>query len=48
MKLQLRILRLQYSTEHIYAVIGDNLTSGCALYCKLGAKYNAHHPVYAM
>jgi hypothetical protein len=46
--LQLRIYRPQYSTERICAAIGDITTIQCALYCKLGAKYSAHPPVYAM
>jgi hypothetical protein len=46
--LQLRIFMLQYSTECICAAIGDTSTIQCALYCKLGAKYSAPHPVYAM
>jgi hypothetical protein len=46
--LQLRIFRLQYSAE------GRSPANGCissmqwALYCKLGANYSAHPPVYAM
>jgi hypothetical protein len=48
MYLQLLIFRLQYSTEGICAAIGDITTIQCALYCKLGAKYNAHPPVYAV
>jgi hypothetical protein len=39
---------LQYSTERICAAIGHITTIQCALYCKLGAKYSAHPPVYAM
>jgi hypothetical protein len=39
---------LQYSTERICAAIGDNRTLRCPLYCKFGAKYRAHHPVYPM
>jgi hypothetical protein len=46
--LQLRVFRLQYSTERISAAIGDTSTMQCVLYCKLGAKYRAHPPVYAM
>jgi hypothetical protein len=42
MYLQLRILRLQYSTERICTTIGDNRTYRCALYCKHGSKYSAH------
>jgi hypothetical protein len=48
MYLQLHIFRIQYSAERIFAVIGDITTTQCALYCKLGAKYSAHPPVYAM
>jgi hypothetical protein len=48
MYLQLRIFSLQHSTERICAAIGDIWTIQCALYCKLGAKYRAHPPVYAM
>jgi hypothetical protein len=48
MHLQLRILRLQHSSERNCAAIGDITTIQCALYCKLGAKYSAHPPVYAM
>jgi hypothetical protein len=46
--LQLRIFRLQCSSERICAAIGDISTIQCSLYCKLGAKYSAHPPVYAM
>jgi hypothetical protein len=46
--LQLLMVRTQYSTERICAAIGDIPTLRCALYCKLGAKYSAHPPVYAM
>jgi hypothetical protein len=45
---QHRIFRLQYSFERICAAIGNISTIQCALYCKLGAKYSAHPPVYAM
>jgi hypothetical protein len=48
MHLQLIIVRPQYSTERFYAAIGDTSTIQCSLYCKLGAKYSAHPPVYAM
>jgi hypothetical protein len=48
MYLQLHILRLQYSNERISAVIGHITTIQCALYCKHGAKYSAHPPVYAV
>jgi hypothetical protein len=47
MYLQLRIFMPQYSTERICAAIGDITTIRCALYCKHGAKYSAHPPVYA-
>jgi hypothetical protein len=46
--LQLRTFRLQYSSERICAAIGNISTIQCSLYCKLGAKYSAHPPVYAM
>jgi hypothetical protein len=46
--LQLRILRLQYSAVGICAAIVDITTLQFALYCKFGAKYTAHRPVYAM
>jgi hypothetical protein len=46
--LQLRIFMLQYSAVGICAAIVDITTIQCALYCKLGAKYSAHPPVYAM
>jgi hypothetical protein len=45
---QLRILRLQYSCERICAAIGNISTMQCSLYCKVGVKYSAHPPVYAM
>jgi hypothetical protein len=48
MHLQLHIFSLQYSFERICAAIGDISTIHCALYCKLGAKYSAHPPVYAV
>jgi hypothetical protein len=48
MHLQLLIVRPQYLTERFYAAIGDTSTIQCPLYCKLGAKYNAHRPVYAV
>jgi hypothetical protein len=47
MHLQLRIFRLQCSSERICAAIGNISTIQCSLYCKLGAKYSAHPPVYA-
>jgi hypothetical protein len=34
--------------ERIIAAIVDITSIQCALYCKLGAKYSAHPPVYAM
>jgi hypothetical protein len=46
--LQLRIFRLQYSAAGIIAAFVDIRTFQCAIYCKLGAKYSAHPPVYAM
>jgi hypothetical protein len=46
--LQLRILSLQYSAAGIIAAIVDITSIQCALYCKLGAKYSAHRPVYAV
>jgi hypothetical protein len=48
MYLQLRIFGRQYWTERVCAAAGDISTFGCALYCKFGAIYNAHPPVYAM
>jgi hypothetical protein len=48
MYLQLRIFRLQYSTERICAAIPAVSTIQCASYCKRGAKYSAHPPVYAV
>jgi hypothetical protein len=48
MQLQLRIFRLQHSTESTCAASGDMPTFGCALYCKFGGIYSAHPPVYAM
>jgi hypothetical protein len=47
-KLQLRLLMLHYWADRIFAAIGDISTFGCALYCNLDAKYNAHPSVYAM
>jgi hypothetical protein len=46
--LQLRIFGLQYSAVGICAAIVDITSFQCALYCKLGAKYSTHPPVYAM
>jgi hypothetical protein len=48
MKVQVRIFRVQYSAEHISAAIGDISTIQWVLYCKHGAKYSAHPPLYAM
>jgi hypothetical protein len=48
MYLQLRIFRLQYSSERICAAIGGTTTIQCALCCKLRAKDSAHPPVYAI
>jgi hypothetical protein len=46
--LQLRIFRLQYSAAGIIAAIVDITSIQCALYFKLGAKYSARPPVYAI
>jgi hypothetical protein len=48
MYLYLRIFRLQYSAAGIIAAIVDITSIQCTLYCKLGAKYRAHPPVYAV
>jgi hypothetical protein len=48
MHLQLHIFRLQYSFERICSAIVHITTIQCALYCKLGAKYSAHPPAFAM
>jgi hypothetical protein len=48
MHLQLRIFRLQCSSERICAAIWNISTIQCSLYCIHGAKYSAHPPVYAM
>jgi hypothetical protein len=48
MHLQLRIIRLQYSTERTSAAIGLMSTIQRASYCKLCAKCSAHPPVYVM
>jgi hypothetical protein len=48
MHLQLCIFRLHCSSERICAAIGNISTIQCSLYCKLGAKYRAYPPVYAM
>jgi hypothetical protein len=47
MHCQLHIFRLQYSIERNCASIRDNRLR-CPLYCKFGAKYRAHHPIYPM
>jgi hypothetical protein len=47
-KLQLRIFRLQFSSELVYAAIGDILIFRCALCGKFGVKYRAHRLVYAV
>jgi hypothetical protein len=46
MHLQLRIFRLQYSSERICAAIADISRMLRAIYCKSGAKCSAHPPVY--
>jgi hypothetical protein len=48
MHLKLRIFRLQWSSERICAAIGDIANMQGASYCKRGAKYSAHPPVYAV
>jgi hypothetical protein len=48
MHLLLRTFRLQYSSERIWAAIGNISIIQCALYCKLCAKYSARPPVSAM
>jgi hypothetical protein len=48
MHLQLRIFRLHYSSQGRSPAIGDISSIQWALYCKLGANYSAHPPVYAM
>jgi hypothetical protein len=48
MHLQLHIFRIQYTTQRICAATWDMSTVQCWLYCKHGAKYGAHPPVYAM
>jgi hypothetical protein len=48
MYLQLRIFSPEYSTERICAAVWDIPIFACALYCKFGATYRAHPPVYAM
>jgi hypothetical protein len=42
------MFRLQHSTKRICAAIGDIGTIQCMLYYKVGAKYCAHSPVFAM
>jgi hypothetical protein len=46
--LQLRIFGLQYSAAGIISAVVDITSFQCAWYCKHGAKYSAHPPVYAM
>jgi hypothetical protein len=46
MHLQLRIFRLQVSSERICAAIADISCMPHAIYCKPGAKCSAHPPVY--
>jgi hypothetical protein len=46
--LHFRRFRHQYSNEGSSPAIGDISTILCALYCKLGAKYSAHPPVYTL
>jgi hypothetical protein len=48
MLLELRIFRVQYSSERICAAIGGISTIEWALNGKHGAKYSANPPVYAM
>jgi hypothetical protein len=48
MHLQLHIFRLQYSAVGICAAIVHITSIQWALYCKLGAKYSAQPPVYAL
>jgi hypothetical protein len=48
MLLQHLLCRLQYSADRISVAIGDMSKIQCALYCKPGAKYRVHAPVYAM
>jgi hypothetical protein len=45
---QHRIFTLQYSAVGSSPAIRGIATLQWALYCKLGAKYSAHPPVYAM
>jgi hypothetical protein len=46
--IDLLIFMLQYSAAGIITAFVDITTFQCAIYCKLGAKYSAHPPVYAM
>jgi hypothetical protein len=46
--LHFRIFRLQYSNEGSSPAIEDISTNQCALYCKLGVKFSAHSPAFAM
>jgi hypothetical protein len=48
MHLQLRIFRLHYTSQGRSPAIGDISSIQWALYCKVGANYSAHPPVYAM
>jgi hypothetical protein len=48
MHLQLRIFRLQYSSERTFASVEDISIIQWELYFNLGAKYSARSPVYAM
>jgi hypothetical protein len=41
------VFRLQYSSERIWAAIWYMSTIQWAWYCKFGAKYSTHPPVYA-
>jgi hypothetical protein len=47
MQLQVRLFRLQYSAERICAAIGGIPKFRCPSYCKYGAKFSTHPPVYA-
>jgi hypothetical protein len=47
-KLQFCIFEIQYSIEHISAVIREMWTTRCALNSKFAAKYSAHTPVHAI
>jgi hypothetical protein len=48
MYLQIRIFSPEYWTECVCAAVWDIPIFACALYCKFGAKYRTHPPVYAM